>query len=156
MRSADLTNEITFGGQDVEGNAFEKFKQKFPNLSTLMYFIPGLGQSLMAADIVSQIQMYNQAIAKIEQTYPPQTIQAAQQRVGDPIGDIEPMDFNEGYVNYWGKPKPKFTAMELALMEGGHSLENNNEKTISNFGNKPIRMQFLAGLHSQSLGRKPS
>ena len=27
-----------------------------------------------------------------------------------------------GYVNFWGKPKPTFTEMEVALMEGGHSL----------------------------------
>ena len=29
------------------------------------------------------------------------------------------------YINFWRKPKetPKFTDMELALMEGGHSLE---------------------------------
>jgi hypothetical protein len=76
-------NETTFGGQDVEGNALVKFKEKFPNLSTLMYFIPGFGQALMAADMVSQVQMYNQAITKIEQQYPPKTIQTIQQQVGD-------------------------------------------------------------------------
>jgi hypothetical protein len=27
-----------------------------------------------------------------------------------------------GYINLWGKPKPEFTEMELALMEGGHSV----------------------------------
>jgi hypothetical protein len=34
------------------------------------------------------------------------------------------------YINYWGSKNPvvenktKFTEMELALMEGGHSLDN--------------------------------
>lgn len=28
-----------------------------------------------------------------------------------------------GYHNFWGKQKPEFTAMEIALMEGGHSLQ---------------------------------
>ena len=61
------------------------------------------------------------------------------------------------YINYWGKQKPKFTEMELALMEGGHSLESNNEKTNSNTSsNTTGRMQFIAGLYSESLGRKPS
>lgn len=27
------------------------------------------------------------------------------------------------YHNFWGKPKPQFTDMEMAAMEGGHSLE---------------------------------
>lgn len=60
------------------------------------------------------------------------------------------------YFNFWGKQKPKFTELEIAVMEGGHSLESDNEKTNSSIGNKPSRMQFIAGLHSQSLGRKPS
>lgn len=91
MKVSELLSEVTFGGQDVEGNALEQFKEKFPNLSTLMYFIPGFGQALMAADMASQIQMYNQAIAKIEQKYPPQTIQAAQQQVGD-SSELEPIN----------------------------------------------------------------
>ena len=61
------------------------------------------------------------------------------------------------YYNFWGKQKPKFTEMELALMEGGHSLEKDNEKTNSNTSSSNTgRMQFIAGLHSKSLGRKPS
>ena len=32
-------------------------------------------------------------------------------------------DDDLGYINYWGKPKPKFTDMEMAAMEGGHSIE---------------------------------
>lgn len=27
------------------------------------------------------------------------------------------------YHNFWGKPQPRFTDMEMAAMEGGHSLE---------------------------------
>lgn len=86
-------SEVKFGGQDVEGNALVQFKDKFPNLSTVMYFVPGLGQALMAADIASQVQMYNQAIAQIAQKYPKQTIQVIQQKVGD--DDVwEPIDFD--------------------------------------------------------------
>jgi len=33
------------------------------------------------------------------------------------------MSIDSIYHNHWGKQKPKFSAMELALMEGGHSLE---------------------------------
>lgn len=39
-----------------------------------------------------------------------------------------------GYINFWGKQKPKFSAMELALMEGGHSLE------------KPEKFSFLKSI----------
>lgn len=33
------------------------------------------------------------------------------------------MKIDDVYYNFWGKPKQVFTDMELALMEGGHSLE---------------------------------
>ena len=79
----DKINEVQFGGQEVEGNSWAQLKEKFPNLSTLLYFIPGLGQALVVADVASQIQMYNQAIDKIEKQYPTQTIQTVQQKVGD-------------------------------------------------------------------------
>lgn len=32
-------------------------------------------------------------------------------------------DIDNVYVNFWGKPKPQFTELEKAAMEGGHSLE---------------------------------
>lgn len=32
-------------------------------------------------------------------------------------------DIKNIYHNFWGKPKPEFTDMEMAAMEGGHSLE---------------------------------
>jgi hypothetical protein len=90
MRATEFISEVKFGGQDVEGNPLSQLKEKFPNLSTLLYFIPGLGQALMIADMASQVQMYNQAIAKIEQQYPTQTIQAIQQKVGDNT-ELEPI-----------------------------------------------------------------
>lgn len=30
---------------------------------------------------------------------------------------------NDVYVNFWGKPELQFTNMEIAIMEGGHSIE---------------------------------
>lgn len=39
-----------------------------------------------------------------------------------------------GYINFWGKQKPKFTEMEIALMEGGHCLA------------KPATMEFIKSL----------
>ena len=33
------------------------------------------------------------------------------------------MNIDDVYVNFWGKTKPKFSELEIALMEGGHSLE---------------------------------
>lgn len=33
------------------------------------------------------------------------------------------MKIDDVYINFWGKPERKFTEMELALMEGGHSIE---------------------------------
>lgn len=40
-------------------------------------------------------------------------------------------DIDDSYVNFWGKPKAQFSEMELALMEGGHSIEQ--EKTKFSF-----------------------
>ena len=87
-------DEVQFGGQDVKGNPLSQLKEKFPNLSTLMYFIPGLGQALMVADVASQVQMYNQAMDKIENQYPMQTIQAVQQKVGDAGEEWETLEEN--------------------------------------------------------------
>jgi hypothetical protein len=49
-------------------------------------------------------------------------------------------DINSVYVNFWGKDKPKFTELELAIMEGGHSLES---KPIV-----PSKLQFIKDLNS--------
>lgn len=40
------------------------------------------------------------------------------------------MNINEVYVNFWGKPKQRFSEYELALMEGGHSLEKPKKFTF--------------------------
>ena len=93
MKIREIIREADFGGQQVSGNAYTQFKDKFPNLSTVLYFVPGLGQTLMAADLASQVQMYNQAVAQIEQKYPEKTIQAIQQKVGDdPSVELSPID----------------------------------------------------------------
>lgn len=58
-------------------------------------------------------------------------------------------DIDSVYINFWGKQKPEFTAMEVALMEGGHSLE------------KPATMSFIKSLSKpvkdtwQTLPSKP-
>jgi pyrimidine deaminase RibD-like protein len=90
----DKLDEVQFGDQEVEGNSLSQLKEKFPNLSTLLYFIPGLGQALVAADIASQIQMYNQAIDKIEKQYPAKTIQTIQVKTGDAGEPWETLDEN--------------------------------------------------------------
>ncbi len=66
------------------------------------------------------------------------------------------MSIDEIYFNFWGKPKPKFTEMELALMEGGHSLGDHYEEANTNNGsNNSNRMQFLKGIMAQQMGRQP-
>ncbi len=97
MRAKEFINEADFAGQQVQGNAYTQFKEKFPNLSTLAYFIPGFGQALMAADIASQVQMYNQALDQIEKKYPAQTIQSVQQKVGDAGEDW--VEINENFAD---------------------------------------------------------
>jgi hypothetical protein len=98
MRASEFINEATFGGEQVPGNALEDLKEKYPNLSTLLYFIPGIGQALMVADMASQIQMYNQAIDQIEQKYPPKIIRTVQVQVGD-THEFEPLNEDWNKVN---------------------------------------------------------
>lgn len=40
---------------------------------------------------------------------------------------------SNGYYNFWKvkKEQPKFSEMELALMEGGHSIEKPKKETYS-------------------------
>ena len=61
------------------------------------------------------------------------------------------------YVSPWAIKK-KFTDMELAIMEGGNSLEEHYEKTSSDSSSNAGRMQFIKGLDSSKMGRqsKPS
>jgi hypothetical protein len=37
------------------------------------------------------------------------------------------MTIDDVYVSFWGKPKKQFSEMEIALMEGGHSLEKESK-----------------------------
>lgn len=65
------------------------------------------------------------------------------------------MSIDEVYVNFWGKPKAKFTEMELAIMEGGNSLEEYYEKTSNSSNSSNAgRMQFIKGLDSSKMGRQ--
>ncbi len=40
------------------------------------------------------------------------------------------MKVDDIYINFWGKPKKEFTEMEIALMEGGHSLQKESKFTF--------------------------
>lgn len=63
------------------------------------------------------------------------------------------MNIDDIYINFWGKQKPKFTELELAVMEGGHSLESDNEKNTNNTNtNNANRMQFIRSI-TKPLGR---
>jgi len=77
---------------------------------------------------------------------PERVLSPLEQKLRDKLG--------EGYGNYWAKPKRKFTEMEIALMEGGHSLRSDNEETINSSSSSAGRMQFIKGLHSKPLGRE--
>ena len=106
-------HESQFGSEEVPGNAYVKFKDEFPNLSTVLYFIPGLGQALAVADISSAVQMYNQAIAQIEQKYPPKIIRTVQVKVGDdsplePIDDFTIASTDEDFDPNGIPPGPEF------------------------------------------------
>jgi hypothetical protein len=48
-------------------------------------------------------------------------------------------DIDSIYINFWGKTTPKFTEYEIALMEGGHSLEDNHESNSSSSNGSNIR-----------------
>lgn len=82
--------------EDIEQSLYAKLSDEFPNLKTLLYFVPGLAPVLAVADAVSAIDIYNKAIDDIERKYPTQTIQAAQEKVGDdvavPLSSISPED----------------------------------------------------------------
>ena len=40
-------------------------------------------------------------------------------------------EIEKAYPGFWVKPKPAFTPLEIAVMEGGHSLEENNTEAYS-------------------------
>lgn len=62
---------------------------------------------------------------------------------------------NAGYINRWGKPKPKFTDMEMAAMEGGHSIEEPAKpqmeflKELLTEAKVPVKDQILADIKKQ-------
>lgn len=64
------------------------------------------------------------------------------------------MNIDSEYVNHWGKPKPKFTEQELAVMEGGHSLEETSSsmsflKEIITEAKVSVKDQILADIKKQ-------
>jgi hypothetical protein len=56
------------------------------------------------------------------------------------------MNIDDVYVNFWGKAKPKFTELELALMEGGHSLEKESKLSFIKELSKQVK-QLPASKH---------
>lgn len=52
------------------------------------------------------------------------------------------MKTDSGYINFWQKNRPKFTDMEMAIMEGGHSLEKS----------QPEKYSFIKSLQEPTLG----
>lgn len=62
------------------------------------------------------------------------------------------MDVDSIYINFWGKTKPKFTDMELALMEGGHSLEEFHAKNQDI--QSPSKWAFIRSLPTSEVNNK--
>jgi hypothetical protein len=56
--------------EDVAPNAYEKLKAEFPNLNTILRYVPGVGQAMAVADAASAIDMYQKTMADIEAKYP--------------------------------------------------------------------------------------
>jgi hypothetical protein len=56
--------------EDVTPNAFERLKAEFPNLNTVLRYVPGVGQAMAVADAASAIDMYQKTMADIEAKYP--------------------------------------------------------------------------------------
>jgi hypothetical protein len=56
--------------EDVAPNAYEKLKAEFPNLNTILRYVPGVGQAMAVADAASAIDMYQKTMADIEVKYP--------------------------------------------------------------------------------------
>jgi hypothetical protein len=140
MRAREFVIDATLGGQEVKGNAYVDLKDKFPLLSTLIYFIPGLQKALMVADVVSQIQMYNQAMKKIEQQYPAATIQAVQQKAGDADEPWEPMITPLDELTFLGSPCTKDCSGHRAGYAWSKARGNKNAASHSNSFNNGARL----------------
>jgi hypothetical protein len=140
MRASEFVTEATFAGQEVKGNAYVDLKDKFPLLSTLLYFIPGLQQALAVADAASAIQMYNQALEKIEQQYPMATIQAVQQKAGDAGESWEPMITPLDELSFLGSPCTKDCSGHRAGYAWSKAHGNRNALSYSNSFNNGARL----------------
>jgi hypothetical protein len=140
MRAREFVIEATPGIQQVAENAYEDLKDKFPLLSTLIYFIPGLQKALMVADVVSQIQIYNQAMKKIEQQYPVTTIQAVQQKAGDADEPWEPMITPLDELTFLGSPCTKDCSGHRAGYAWSKARGNRNAVSHSNSFNNGARL----------------
>jgi len=140
MRASEFVGEVTFGGQQVKGNAYVDLKNKFPLLSTLMYFVPGLQQAMAAADAASAVQMYNQAMEKIEQKYPVATIQAVQQKVGDADEPWEPMITPLDELSFLGSPCTKDCSGHRAGYSWSKARGNRTAMSNSNSFNNGARL----------------
>jgi len=140
MRAREFVTEATFAGQEVKGNAYIDLKDKFPLLSTLLYFIPGLQQALVLANAASAVLMYNQAIEKIEQQYPAATIQAAQQKSGDAGEPWEPMITPLDELSFLGSPCTKDCSGHRAGYAWSKARGNRNAASHSNSFNNGARL----------------
>jgi len=140
MRAREFVTEATFAGQEVKGNAYVDLKDKFPLLSTLLYFIPGLQQALVLANAASAVQMYNQAIEKIEKQYPAATIQAAQQKSGDAGEPWEPMITPLDELSFLGSPCTKDCSGHRAGYAWSKARGNRNAASHSNSFNNGARL----------------
>jgi hypothetical protein len=140
MRASEFIHETKFAGQEVKGNAYTELKDKFPLLSTLLYFIPGLNTALAAADVVSQVQMYNQAMEKIEKQYPMATIQAVQQKAGDAGESWEPMITPLDELSFLGSPCTKDCSGHRAGYAWSKARGNRSALSHSNSFNNGARL----------------
>jgi hypothetical protein len=140
MRAREFVTEATFAGQEVKGNAYVDLKDKFPLLSTLIYFIPGLTQALAVADAASAIQMYNQAMEKIEQQYSVATIQAVQQKAGDADEPWEPMITPLDELSFLGSPCTKDCSGHRAGYAWSQARGNRTAMSHSNSFNNGARL----------------
>jgi hypothetical protein len=106
----------------------------------LLYFIPGLNTALAAADVVSQVQMYNQAMEKIEKQYPMATIQAVQQKAGDAGESWEPMITPLDELSFLGSPCTKDCSGHRAGYAWSKARGNRSALSYSNSFNNGARL----------------
>lgn len=93
MRATEFITE------DIEQSTYEKLSAEYPNMKTLLYFVPGVGQALALADAASAVDIYNKTITDIEKKYPVATIQQVQKK-------------NDEFDDGWGYIEDTFTLDE--------------------------------------------